>query len=271
MWAFSTSPSLPPPRRSQRRNVTPFAPPRARRVTPTAKLTNVLVVGANRGLGLEVAALLHDKGVHHITTTRREQSFCPPTLGALSTAVHFLDALDRETAAALIQNCAPEVVISCLGGSIPDGVYPDFRGNKNLIDAAESVGVKRFVMISALGAGDSEGSVPFQVMDTMRPLFLEKSHAEAYLRASDIQWTIVRPGPIVDGQATGTAVATEGTICYGTVTREDLAKVVVAAAESEGAAGKTLHIVDRKKILITSPYVRPLEFWEPLPFEEFPL
>lgn len=47
-----------------------------------------------------------------------------------------------------------------------------------------SVGVRRFVLVSAMGAGDSENAVPFQAMDYMRPFFLDKSRAELYLRES---------------------------------------------------------------------------------------
>lgn len=272
MIAFVTSPALFTPWNwSRRTNSQRSSPCHSTRISPRAQFSTVLVVGANRGLGLQIASLLHDKGIPRLVTTRRENSFCPPTLGALSSAVHTLDAMDRETAHTLLKNVAPDVVISCIGGSVPDSIFPDFKGNCNLIDAASVAGVKRFVLISALGAGDSKGSVPFQVMDTMGPLLLEKSDAEIYLRESNIKWTIARPGPIVDGPTTGTAICTEGTKCYGTITREDLASVVIKAAESENAVGKTLHIVDAKKILITSPYVRPLEFWEPLPFEEFQL
>lgn len=270
MPAFVTSPLL-PSRRHRLPTRSRLTSSRPSRRPPTASLSDVLIVGANRGLGLQIASVLHSQGISRLITTFRATSSVPPTLGALSTGSHEVDALDRSHVSTFLSSVAPDVVISCVGGSVADDYFPDFEANKNLIDAAIDAGVKRFVLISALGAGDSEGSVPFQVMDTMRPLLLEKSHAEAYLRGKSINWTIARPGPLVDGDATGTAVATEGTQCYGTVTREDLAEVVVKAAESENAVGRTLHIVDTKKVLVTSPYVRPLEFWEPLPFEEFVL
>lgn len=159
-----------------------------------------------------------------------------------------------------------------MGGDVETGFLPDAEATRNLVDAALTLpNLTRFVLLSALGAGDSEDAVPFQVMDTMRPLLLEKSHAEAYLRASKLPWTIARPGPLVDAPRTGSAVVTEGTQCYGTVSREDVADLLVRAADSEKAEGKTLHVVDTKSVLVTSPYVRPLEFWEPLPFEEFML
>lgn len=166
-------------------------------------------------------------------------------------------------------------MISCIGGDPSNGeALPDYDANKNLIDAARKAGVKHFVLISMLGAGNSEAAVPFQVMDTLRPILLEKSHAEAYLREmSDMKWTIIRPAPIIESSedAEGMPVATEGLTCYGTITRPDLASMVSKIVESSNATGKTLHVVDRKGILVTSPYVRPLEFWEPLPFEEFTL
>lgn len=47
-----------------------------------------------------------------------------------------------------------------------------------------STGVQRFVLVSAMGAGNSEDAVPFQAMDYMRPFFLDKSRAEMYLKES---------------------------------------------------------------------------------------
>lgn len=232
-----------------------------------ASLSSALIVGANRGLGLDLAALLSEN-VDKLTTTYH--SFCPPALAALS-AVHGLDALDKKTVHTMITNVRPQIVVSCIGGNVQRQEYPDYEGNINLIDAAVEADVRRFILISALGAGDSEHIVPFQVMDTMRPILLEKSRAEAYLKKQPLDWVIIRPGPFEDGDPTGDAVATEGTSCYGTITRVDTASMLVKVINSDKASRKTLHVVDTKKLLITSPYVRPMEFWEPLPFEQFTL
>lgn len=266
MHAFIT-PSLPPLRSRP-------ALARSPRITrplssPRASLSNPLIVAANRGLGLQLADHLSSLNpAPALHTTYR--AACPPRLSSLSTT-HSLDVLHAPSVQALISDLVPDTIISCVGGSVDTADYPDLPGNRNLIDAAVAAGVKRFILVSALGAGESESALPFQVMDTMRPLLLEKSHAEVYLRKQPIPWVIVRPGPLVDDAATGSAVPTEATTCYGTVTRADLAAVIADVARSEKAVGKTLHVVDAKKVLVTSPYVRPLEFWEPLPFEPFPL
>lgn len=46
--------------------------------------------------------------------------------------------------------------------------------------------MKRFVLVSALGAGDSEGAVPSQVMESLRPMLMDKSRTELYLRESGL-------------------------------------------------------------------------------------
>lgn len=59
--------------------------------------------------------------------------------------------------------------------------------------------------------------------------------------------TIVRPGPLEDGPATGTAVVTESPTGYGGIVRADLADLLVGAAASPLATGKTFTAVDRTK------------------------
>lgn len=267
MLTFLNSPPLishrPSPLRSSRRP-TVFL---TSRKSPQATLSDVLIVGANRGLGFDLATLLSGTVDKLITTYH---SFCPPTLAAIST-VHRIDALDKQTVHTMITNVRPHTIVSCLGGNVQHEEYPDYKGNRNLIDAAVEANVRRFIMISALGAGDSERAMPFQVMDTMRPLLLEKSRAELYLREQSLEWVIIRPGPFEEGEPTGSAVATESISCYGTITRMDVADLLSKIIASDKVARKTLQVVDTKKFLITSPYVRPLEFWETPPFEQFTL
>lgn len=236
-------------------------------------LSNVLVVAANRGLGAALTTHLHEAKVAQVATTHRPQTACPPRQQAESTTVHMLDALDRAATHDLLQTVRPKTLISCVGGDLADSHdLPDLLASKSLVDAAVAAGVKRFVLLSALGAGNSEEAVPFQVMMTLRPFMLDKTDSEAYLRAhaGAMEWSIVRPAPLID-EGSGPAVVTEDVQCYGTITREHLASAVARIADSKAAAFRTLHVVDRTRVLVTSPYVRPLEFWEPFPFDEYEL
>jgi putative NADH-flavin reductase len=251
------------------------SPPRLRRQLCnrrpiTAGLGRVLVVGANRGLGLALArGLAADSGTLSLIATARPGANVDELAAVSGTQIVTLDVRDRDRVMDVMAEVKADVVFSCFGGAATDENRSDYPGNQNLIDAAEDEGVSRFVLLSALGAGNSEASIPFQVMTTMRPLLLDKSRAELYLKESKLQWTIVRPVPLSDDEPTGGGLLTEGLKCYGTIARPDLADLLIRAAGSATARQVTLTAIDRTRVLLTSPYVRPLEFWESLPVDEF--
>ena len=58
------------------------------------------------------------------------------------------------------------------------------QGNINLIDAAVAKGVKKFVLVTSIGTGDSRDAPPSQVYDVLKPVLLEKEKAEEHLKAS---------------------------------------------------------------------------------------
>jgi NADH dehydrogenase len=79
-----------------------------------------------------------------------------------------------------------DTVISAITGFGPGGGGPrrvDFEGNTNLIEAAESAGVKHFVLVSIHGAGSEH---PME-------LYRAKFMAEQRLRESGLECTIIRP------------------------------------------------------------------------------
>jgi uncharacterized protein YbjT (DUF2867 family) len=119
----------------------------------------------------------------------------------------------------------------------------DRHGNRNLIDAADAAGVRRFVFISAMGADPAH---PL-------PLLSAKGEAEQHLQATDMAWTVLRPNvfmdklvPIVVG---GPAVAGHPVTLVGSgarrhsfVAMDDVASYVVAALEHEESVGSVLTI-----------------------------
>ena len=60
------------------------------------------------------------------------------------------------------------MVVSTLGGSPADATV-DSQGNINLINAAIKHGVKRFVLVTSIGAGDSKDATPQQVRAPPHP------------------------------------------------------------------------------------------------------
>jgi putative NADH-flavin reductase len=83
------------------------------------------------------------------------------------------------------------------------------EGTRTVIEAMNRAGVKRLVCQSTLGAGDSRGNLNFMWKYIMfglllRPAYADHQQQEAYVRASDLDWTIVRPSAFTDGPRTGT-------------------------------------------------------------------
>ncbi|WP_382307778.1 SDR family oxidoreductase [Herbiconiux sp. UC225_62] len=97
----------------------------------------------------------------------------------------------------------------------------DRDGAVLLADAAWRAGVRRYVLISAMGADafDPDSDDVFQIY------LRAKSEADAAVRASELDWTIVRPGGLTDEAATGLVTLAETTE-RGTIPRADVAWIV---------------------------------------------
>jgi putative NADH-flavin reductase len=82
------------------------------------------------------------------------------------------------------------------------------EGTVHIIHAMEQAGVRRFICQTTLGAGDSQGNLNFFWKYIMFGLFLKEAFAdhqlqESYVKQSQLDWTIVRPGAFTNGPKTG--------------------------------------------------------------------
>ena len=82
------------------------------------------------------------------------------------------------------------------------------EGTHQIIQAMEATGVRRLICQSTLGTGDSWGSLNFYWKYIMfgfilRHVFADHEKQESYVRQSQLDWTIVRPGAFLDGKRTG--------------------------------------------------------------------
>jgi uncharacterized protein YbjT (DUF2867 family) len=113
----------------------------------------------------------------------------------------------------------------------------DLRGAVKLADAARTTGVRRYVMISSIGADrpDSAG-------ESMRPYLEAKAEADAYVRASGLDYTIVRPGSLTDDPGTGLVTASVELGNRGPVPRDDVAAVLATLLTTRLAIGTTFEL-----------------------------
>ncbi|WP_068273683.1 SDR family oxidoreductase [Aldersonia kunmingensis] len=107
-----------------------------------------------------------------------------------------------------------------------------------LADAAEQTHVRRFIQISAFGAGEEPDE---QLDETWQAYVRAKTAAEEDLRRrSGLDSTILRPGRLIDDEPTGRVALTEPPLERGNVTRADVAAVIVALLDAPASVGKTL-------------------------------
>ncbi|MGE9695795.1 SDR family oxidoreductase [Streptomyces sp. CH6] len=114
----------------------------------------------------------------------------------------------------------------------------DRDGAVLLADAAERAGVRRFLMVSSMGADAAhEGDEIFDVY------LRAKGAADDAIRArTGLDWTILRPGRLTDAPGTG-EVALSTSTGYGEVPRDDVAAVLHALAHSPASTGLTLELI----------------------------
>ncbi|MGI8845224.1 MAG: SDR family oxidoreductase [Thermoleophilaceae bacterium] len=109
----------------------------------------------------------------------------------------------------------------------------DLGAAVKLMDA----GVSRYLMISSIGAGD-----PDSAPDAMQAYQRAKGEADDTLQQSGLDYTIVRPGRLTDGAATGHVNAGPD-LERGDIPRADVALVLLACLDTPASVGKTFNVV----------------------------
>jgi uncharacterized protein YbjT (DUF2867 family) len=105
------------------------------------------------------------------------------------------------------------------------------------VEAAEAVGVSRFVIVSSIGANDPEGGP-----EAMRPYLRAKAEADARVAESSLDWTIVRPGSLQNGAGTGRVDVSTRLGRRGPVPREDVALVLAETLQAPNTIGLTFEV-----------------------------
>ena len=114
----------------------------------------------------------------------------------------------------------------------------DRDGAVALVRAADAAGVGRYVIVSSVGA-----EAPPDGDDVFSVYVRAKAEADQAVMASDLDWTVVRPGPLTDAPGTGT-VRLETEPFRDDVTRDDVARVIAATLAEPRSAGLILYVAD---------------------------
>jgi nucleoside-diphosphate-sugar epimerase len=114
----------------------------------------------------------------------------------------------------------------------------DYGGAVKLIDAARALGVARWVMVSSIGAGD-----PGSAGEAMRAYQQAKHDADEALKASGLDWTIVRPGRLTNEPGTGFVEIAPRLTRGGEVPRDDVALVLLETLGAPNTIGATFELL----------------------------
>ncbi|MBD2082916.1 SDR family oxidoreductase [Leptolyngbya sp. FACHB-17] len=208
-------------------------------------LQTVLVAGASRGVGREIARLLQP----NFTVIALLRSDAAVTeLEALGIETTIGDAMNPEQLEAAFANRQIDAVISTIGGLPAEGKRADFEGNRNLVDAALKASVKKFVLVTSIGSGESVVALPPRALEALGAVLKEKEKAEQHLIESGLTYTIVRPGGLKSEPPTGTGFLTEDPKISGSIHRADVAELVCRCLISDRADGKILSALDRNQL-----------------------
>ena len=207
----------------------------------------ILVVGASRGIGNETVqrALADGHSVRALARSAGGALLERPGLEKIGG-----DARDAATVARALSGV--DAVIETLGESpslkaVVSGTTLFSSATRVLIDAMRAASVRRLVAVTGLGAGDSRGRAGWFLYDALVfPLLLkriydDKDVQEQMIKASGLDWTIVRPGLLTSGPATGRPRALSAPEDWraGSVSRADVADFLVREAFERRFLGET--------------------------------
>jgi uncharacterized protein YbjT (DUF2867 family) len=159
----------------------------------------------------------------------------------VSTEIVVGDVLEPETLKQAIANCT---VVLCATGASPSlnplGPYQvDYEGTKNLVDAAKSLQVEHFVLVSSLCT-----SQLFHPLNLFWLILVWKQKAEQYLQDSRLTYTIVRPGGLKNTEELSPIVMSKAdTLFEGSIARTQVAQVCVEALFVATAQNKIVEVV----------------------------
>ena len=198
---------------------------------------DVLVVGGHGKIALRLLRLLAAEG--HLARGLIRNPRQAADLEALG-AVAVLGDLEADAGlAGYVQGA--DVVVFAAGagpGSGPERKRSvDLGGAVKLVDAALAVGVRRYVMVSSIGADR-----PHVASGAMRPYLEAKAEADRQLMASGLDYTIVRPGSLTDDPGTGRVRVSRELGGRGEVPRDDVAAVIAQVLDAPNTVGVTFEL-----------------------------
>ncbi len=201
----------------------------------------IVIAGGHGKIALRLAGLLSRAG-HEVVSLVRNPDHADDVERAGATAVVAdLEQVGAPDLAAHLTGA--DAVVFAAGAGPGSGVARKDTVDRGaavlLADAAALAGVRRYLLVSSMGAG---AEPPAGTDEVFAAYLRAKTAAEDDLRARDLDWTVLRPGGLTDDAGTN-RVRLAPSVPRGSVTRDDVAAVLVALLDEPRTAGLVLELV----------------------------
>lgn len=129
-------------------------------------------------------------------------------------------------------------VVFAAGSGGKKVIEVDQEGAKKLISASENSNVKRFVMLSSMGADQPKEN--HELYDYLKA----KHNADEFLKSSNLKFAIIRPGRLTNNKGTGKVNLATSLNEQGEISRDDVAQILVRSLHDDAPNNTTFEILN---------------------------
>jgi uncharacterized protein YbjT (DUF2867 family) len=196
-------------------------------------MENILVAGANGTTGKKIVAIL-SKSLHFnpIAMVRKDEQQAYFKDQNIQTVL-----VDLENDISSLFTNKIDRVIFAAGSAGKNVIGVDQEGAKKLIDASKKANVKKFVMLSSMGADKPEEATQ------LKEYLKAKHNADDYLKNNGLSYSIVRPGTLTNDSQLEMIELENKLNKHGEISRADVAQTLVETLEDKTAANATFEII----------------------------
>ena len=199
----------------------------------------VFVVGANGQIGQHLIHLLKGSEEHTVRAMVRKEEQVEnfKDMGIEARLADLEGSVDDIVKAAE----GSDAIVFAAGSGGHTGadktILIDLDGAAKTIEAAEKLGIKRFIMVSSILSNDRE-----KWGDSMSYYMAAKHHADKILERSNLNYTIIRPGGLTNDTGKGSVtIGVDGD--FAEIPREDVANTIYHALPMENTFKRAFDLV----------------------------
>ncbi|HEX8867993.1 MAG TPA: NAD(P)H-binding protein [Lentzea sp.] len=203
----------------------------------------VVIAGGHGQIALLLEQLLATRGDAATALVRNPDHFGDVQEAGAVPVLCDLESADVDSVASYLNGADAAVFAAGAGAGSGNARKDtvDYGAAALFASAAVEAGVRRFVQVSTVGIEVADSPS----VDPEFAVYLKaKKLAEEDLRGRDLDWTILRPGPLVNDAPTGLVTMGAPRLPRASVTRADVAAVLAELLNAPGTIGKTLELTN---------------------------